>query len=59
MYAAIIMGASYEPSHILVYCFIGATVAIVSLCLLVQSASVVVNQKDGWKNERNWCFMYN
>ena len=24
------MGASYEPPHIIVYCFIGATVAIVS-----------------------------
>ena len=46
------MGASYEPSNILVYCFIGANVAIVSLCLLVQSVSVVVNWKrwlEKWK----------
>ena len=45
MHVTRIMGASYEPSNILVYCFIGATVAIMSLCLLVQSASVVVNWK--------------
>ena len=52
MHVTRIIGASYEPSNILVYYFIGATVAIVSVCLLVQSASVVVNWKrwlEKWK----------